>query len=112
MTKREEAKDATRERVLAEARRQFHAHGYEAVKMRDIAGALGRSTGAIFANYPSKAALFEAAMGHPAPDAPAFLAKFVKLVDETGSGVSVMDPFIRLRDEAEALRHHMIGHHA
>lgn len=70
---RKAAKDATHALVLAAARSHFTARGYEAVTLRDIAMACGRSTGSIFANFKGKDAVFEAAMGRPAPDVRGFL---------------------------------------
>lgn len=62
---RKDRKAATAQAVLDAARHLFTTHGYEATTMRSIAQQVGMSTGAIFASYPDKAALFSAAMGHP-----------------------------------------------
>lgn len=67
------AKLLTRELVLSAARTAFATRGYNSVHMRDLAYSIGRSTGSVFANFPSKDALFEAAMGRPAPDVKGFL---------------------------------------
>jgi AcrR family transcriptional regulator len=63
--KRARSKVATRAHILATARSIFAAHGYEAVTLRTIAGACGCSTGAIFAHWKSKDALFAEATGRP-----------------------------------------------
>ena len=73
MTSRDLAKIATGRLVADTARDLFARHGYEAVTMRMIAKAAGKSTGAIFENYAGKEALFEACMGRPAPDVLEFL---------------------------------------
>lgn len=67
------AKALTRELVLSAARTAFAARGYESVHIRDLASSISRSTGSVFANFASKEALFEAAMGRPAPDVKWFL---------------------------------------
>ena len=56
LTRRALAKQRTRERVLAAARRLFSERGYEGATIRDIAQAAGMSTGAVFAD---KSELFE-----------------------------------------------------
>jgi AcrR family transcriptional regulator len=53
------AKQRTRERVLAAARRLFTELGYEGATIRQIAQAAGMSTGAVFASFADKDALFE-----------------------------------------------------
>lgn len=67
-TKRAEQKAATRQRLVAVAKDLFTAQGYEPVGIRDVAQAAGFSTGAIFASFTDKRALYEAAMG-PIPPA-------------------------------------------
>jgi AcrR family transcriptional regulator len=62
VTKRALAKQRTRERVLAAARSVFAERGFEDATIRDIAGAAELSTGAVFANFADKAALFDAVM--------------------------------------------------
>ena len=56
---RAQAKLRTRERVLAAARSLFTELGYEGATIRHIAQAAGMSTGAVFASFPDKDALFE-----------------------------------------------------
>jgi AcrR family transcriptional regulator len=53
------AKQRTRERVLSAARRLFTELGYEGATIRQIAQAAGMSTGAVFASFADKDALFE-----------------------------------------------------
>jgi AcrR family transcriptional regulator len=59
LTRRALAKQRTRERVLAAARRLFTERGYEGATIRDIAQAAGMSTGAVFASFADKSELFE-----------------------------------------------------
>jgi AcrR family transcriptional regulator len=57
-TRRALAKQQTRAKVLAAARRLFSEQGYEGATIRDIASAAGMSTGAVFANFTDKSDLF------------------------------------------------------
>jgi len=57
-TRRALAKQQTRAKVLAAARRLFSEEGYEGATIRDIAAAAGMSTGAVFANFADKSDLF------------------------------------------------------
>jgi AcrR family transcriptional regulator len=63
-TSRQEAKVATRAKVLEAARRLFEFEGYEFATIRDIALEAGMSTGAVFANFSGKAALYREIYGH------------------------------------------------
>jgi len=63
-TRRAIAKQQTRAKVLAAARRLFSEHGYEGATIRDIASAAGMSTGAVFANFNDKSDLFLEIMAH------------------------------------------------
>lgn len=49
----------TKERILQAALQLFSRAGYEAVSVRDIAGALGITQGALYRHYPGKRAIFE-----------------------------------------------------
>jgi AcrR family transcriptional regulator len=60
LTRRAIAKQRTRQRLLAAARRLFVTRGYEAATIRDIAAEADLSTGAVFANFTDKADLFNA----------------------------------------------------
>lgn len=64
LNRRQRAKALTQSKVLEGARELFEQVGYEAATIRDIAARIGMSTGAIFANYEDKAALYLAAYGH------------------------------------------------
>lgn len=64
-TSRQIAKAATRAKVLETARIAFETLGYEAATIRDIANMAGLSTGAIFASFADKAALYRAIYDHP-----------------------------------------------
>lgn len=59
---RAQSKLKTRRRVLDAARQLFMERGYEAATIRDIAGAAGLSTGAVFASFVDKTDLFNAVM--------------------------------------------------
>jgi len=61
-TRRALAKQQTRQKVLAAARRLFSEEGYEGATIRDIAAAAGMSTGAVFANFSDKSDLFREIM--------------------------------------------------
>jgi AcrR family transcriptional regulator len=61
-TRRALAKQQTRQKVLAAARRLFSEQGYEGATIRDIAAAAGMSTGAVFANFSDKSDLFREIM--------------------------------------------------
>jgi AcrR family transcriptional regulator len=49
-----------RDRIIAESRRHFFAHGFRGVTMDDLAEELGMSKKTLYACFPSKAALLEA----------------------------------------------------
>ena len=61
-TRRALAKQQTRAKVLAAARKLFSEQGYEGATIRDIAAAAGMSTGAVFANFTDKSDLFREIM--------------------------------------------------
>jgi AcrR family transcriptional regulator len=61
-TRRALAKQQTRVKVLAAARRLFSEQGYEGATIRDIAAEAGMSTGAVFANFTDKSDLFREIM--------------------------------------------------
>jgi AcrR family transcriptional regulator len=61
-TRRALAKQQTRAKVIAAARRLFSESGYEGATIRDIAAEAGMSTGAVFANFTDKADLFREIM--------------------------------------------------
>jgi AcrR family transcriptional regulator len=62
------AKAATRARVIAAATRRWAKPGtYEIEGIREIAAEAGMSTGAIFANFASKADLWREVMGYEPP---------------------------------------------
>lgn len=68
MNKRQQSKIATRAKVIAAARKLWAEPGtYEAIGIREIAAEMGMSTGAIFANFDSKADLWREAMGYEPP---------------------------------------------
>lgn len=83
MNKREIAKAATRVKLIETARRLWAEPGsYERVTIRDIAKAAEMSTGAIFANWTGKEALWRDAMGYPAPvDGPEVRAVLAQMAE-------------------------------
>lgn len=65
MGARNDAKAATRAKVLEAARICFSTLGYERATIRDIARKAGRSTGAFFAHWDGKEAAYVELYGHP-----------------------------------------------
>jgi AcrR family transcriptional regulator len=63
-SKRQIQKASTRARVVQAATVQFQAEGYDGTNLRDIAKMAGVSTGAIFANFRDKEALYREVFGH------------------------------------------------
>ena len=55
-------KDATRGRLLAEARHAFVRQGYEATTIRGVAAAAGVAVGTVFVHFPDKSALLAATL--------------------------------------------------
>jgi AcrR family transcriptional regulator len=53
---------SVRGRIVAGARRHFFAHGFQRVTMDDLADELGMSKKTLYAHFPSKTALVEAAI--------------------------------------------------
>jgi AcrR family transcriptional regulator len=82
-TRRTLAKQQTRAKVLAAARRLFSEEGYEGATIRDIAAAAGMSTGAVFANFSDKSDLFREIMMTDM----AALADSMREAGERGKGV-------------------------
>ena len=67
ITARAARKARTRQKAIEAARTAFTSADYHAVTMRDLSVAMHMSTGAIFANFATKAELFETAMGFKPP---------------------------------------------
>jgi AcrR family transcriptional regulator len=74
----------TRRSIVMGAKAAFAARPYESVTMREIADLAGCSTGAIFANWPGKDALFAEVMGRP-PITDAMGAKLLTLARRYGA---------------------------
>jgi len=89
-TRRALAKQQTRMKVLAAARRLFSEQGYEGATIRDIAAAAGMSTGAVFANFTDKSDLFREIM---VDDMEALLAV---MRDAAARGRSVEDGVLKV----------------
>ena len=64
VNKRKASKAATRAKVVSAAAKLFADVGYEKATIRDIAKSATMSTGAVFANFEDKAALYTAIQGH------------------------------------------------
>ncbi len=60
-TSRTTAKQATRERILAAARRRFEDQGFTGTSSQDVAEAAGVSHGAVFVHFGTRQVLIEAA---------------------------------------------------
>lgn len=89
-TRRALAKQQTRAKVLAAARRLFSEGGYEGATIRDIAAAAGMSTGAVFANFTDKSDLFREIMR-------ADLEELLEVMrDAVGSARNVEDALLRV----------------
>lgn len=89
-TRRALAKQQTRLKVLAAARRLFSEQGYEGATIRDIAAAAGMSTGAVFANFTDKSDLFREIM---VDDMEALLSA---MRDAAGRGRDVEDVLLKV----------------
>lgn len=111
-TKRQDAKAATRAKLIKVAKAAFHHGGYDSVTMREVAKAAGVSTGAIFANFADKADLFQQAMGEKAPDVEAFLKLVAKAPDDGMTSPELYHYCEDLAANAERLRRHLRGNHA
>jgi AcrR family transcriptional regulator len=68
---RDAAKEVTRKRIVAAARKLFTTHTYESTGIRDIAAEAGYSTGAVFNCFANKEQVWREAMGtEPPVDSP------------------------------------------
>ena len=65
LNRRQAAKVRTRQRVFDSAETLFNDVGFERATIRAIAKGAGMSTGAVFANFEDKTALYVAVFGHP-----------------------------------------------
>lgn len=65
LNRRQAAKARTRQRVFDSAETLFNDVGFERATIRAIAKGAGMSTGAVFANFEDKTALYVAVFGHP-----------------------------------------------
>lgn len=91
MNKRVEAKEKTRQKAITAARKAFAVTDYHAVSIRDLAKAMGMSTGAIFANFTSKADLWRASMPLTVPaDIPVTRASMM-LIDALERALAEME---------------------
>jgi AcrR family transcriptional regulator len=85
--------DKTRARILAIAAERFADEGYAATSIRDIAGAVGVTVGAIYAHFPSKGRLLWAVYAEGA-------ARIGRAVDAAAAAPG--DPWERLAAAAAA----------
>lgn len=95
-TRRALAKQQTRLKVLAAARRLFSESGYEGATIRDIAAEAGMSTGAVFANFTDKADLFREIMYAD------MAAQVEAMRDAAARGHTVEDALLRAFSEGYA----------
>lgn len=105
-TRRDLAKAATYQKVLEAAAGLFAAEGgYEAATIRSIAKAAGMSTGAVFANFPDKAALYRAIYGHApiSPEQGRELLGHLRAVLQIGTGTVASDKAVRFLGDADLL---------
>lgn len=63
MSERQNQKQLTQDRLVAAARDLFSRRSFDRVGIRDVARAVGMSTGAVFASFADKRDLWRAAMG-------------------------------------------------
>lgn len=108
-TKRTEAAAATKAKILDVARGLFTRQGFEHTNLRQISAIAGYSTGAVFASWASKEALFQAAMGEPAPDACGFLDRLVRADEATQDSGERSLALYELAKAARVLRVHLVG---
>lgn len=80
---RAEKKAALRVHLLTVAKRAFERDGYDNVSFRALAAEAEVSTGAFFGSFKDKKALWEAAIGRPAPDVITFLERVA--IEKAGS---------------------------
>ncbi len=78
-SRRELARRATRQKLIATARRLFVDVGFFDTSIRDVAAAMGMSTGAVFAHVATKDELWRLAFDGPPPST--FLAQEVALIE-------------------------------
>jgi AcrR family transcriptional regulator len=60
-------KALTHDKIATTVRRMFTERSYEAVTIRNLAHAVGMSTGAVFNSWPDKAAMWREVMGCEPP---------------------------------------------
>lgn len=97
--KRAVAQRKTQAKLKTAAAALFESSGYQAVTLREVARAAKVSTGAIFASFSGKAALYEAATGRKAPDVAGFLARVARLApgDRTRAAILAAEAGVLLR---------------
>ena len=111
LNRRQIAKASTASKVLASARLEFETKGYGSITaetgatIRDIAKGAKMSTGAVFANYKDKEALYVAIYGHkpitPELGRAAMIALRALTLDLAGEGNSKFG--IEMVDEMDAI---------
>jgi AcrR family transcriptional regulator len=93
------AEDPLRERIVAEARRQYFAHGFRGVTMDDLAERLGMSKKTLYAAFADKAALLDAVVQDKVRTIEEDLEQLV--------GKSAADPLEALAEVLACLQRHM-----
>ncbi|MEG0819583.1 MAG: helix-turn-helix domain-containing protein [Brevundimonas sp.] len=104
--RRQLAKARTIEKIRNAARVRFTAKGYFPTTIRDIATDCKMSTGAIFANFEDKEALYVDLFGHkPVSSELGRVLGFalIRLLDDLDAGFPVDDPATRHARDAIAL---------
>jgi AcrR family transcriptional regulator len=76
--------DPARRRIVAGARRYFFSHGFRGVTMDDLAEELGMSKKTLYAHFPSKMDLLQAAIGDKMSEVEAALDR---VTAETGGDI-------------------------
>jgi len=89
LNRRQASKLRTHRRVFASAETLFNDVGFERATIRAIAKGAGMSTGAVFANFEDKTALYVAVFGHP----PLTLERGRELVNVLRRAQGVLDAF-------------------
>jgi AcrR family transcriptional regulator len=86
-----------REKIVAEALRLFHAHGYHGVSMEEIAAAAGTKASSLYRHFPGKAELL-AAVYHRAADriAASTSAALTSASDRHDALARLIDAFVAL----------------
>lgn len=75
-------REATRQRIVDEASRQFREKGVESTSIADIMGALDLTVGGFYKHFESKAALLRESLGYALDQASTRLARATDAIDD------------------------------